>query len=187
MEAARDKASTKVFLFLDFDGVLHAIGYKKTKFEHVKSFENVVRPFVAAGLLSIVISSTWRKSMSLRQLRAKFSKDIASAIVGITPSISPEIVDTSTPEARERAISNPAHPMDGLREKEILSWIDKNAPGAPWLALDDDEQAFSKGCARLQRVPGNSGLTANTLTNLGLKLKSLSERSEISKLQVLEG
>ncbi len=98
-----------MFLFLDFDGVLHPqydgvptpVG---EVFCHLSLFESIMRDFPPA---EIIISSTWRYQFSIEELRSKFSPDIAARIVGMTPQT----------EQDEREY------VQARREVEILEWL----------------------------------------------------------------
>jgi hypothetical protein len=86
--------------------------------------------------VEIVISSTWRNTESIEQLRAHFPQDVARRIVGVTPSLA----DYETP-------------VDGLREKEILEWLKGVTSSHRWLAIDDRANYFSKNCQNVFIVP----------------------------------
>jgi len=74
-----------MIIFLDFDGVLHPDPcFDKDKlFICLPRLEQVLREFHS---IRIVISSTWRLTRSLSDLKLFFSPDIANRIVGVTPT-----------------------------------------------------------------------------------------------------
>lgn len=111
-------ASTQIFAFLDFDGVTHP-WQEVEDFRCLPIFEEVVREF---DELRVVITSDWRTLYSLPKLRARFSEDIRSRIVGTTPLILP------------KGGGN----MYGLREREARQWLlQHSANDIHWLAIDD--------------------------------------------------
>lgn len=119
---------TTRYLMLDFDGVTHHFfplpGQEAHNghFAFLPNIEAVVRqcPYP----VKIVITSTWRPNYTLDELRKRFAPDIAPRVVGGTP---------------KSALGN--HP--GGRLGEVKAWIADNAPGAPWVALDDTEELFA--------------------------------------------
>lgn len=85
-------AEPLVYLFLDFDGVVHPLfaGSSHHPWEHkpfcyLESLENAIRRIRQP--VRIVIASTWRKPRELEQLRAPFAADIRPLVVGKTPAI----------------------------------------------------------------------------------------------------
>ena len=71
-------------VFLDFDGVTHPEPCRSDAlFCFLPRIEEVLREHPE---VDIVISSSWRLEFSLEQLRGHFSADIASRVVGVTPS-----------------------------------------------------------------------------------------------------
>lgn len=114
----------KMLLFLDFDGVLRRETSNPSRFDSdcLEIFETVVRQYAN---LEIVISSTWRLAIPLRELRKLFSPDVAVRIVGITPEIDEE-------ETYERY-------------EEIKSYFAKKSIDNPqWVAIDDNPAHFPK-------------------------------------------
>ncbi len=125
-----------MLLFLDFDGVLHPLNRSEGTFVHIESFESVLRDFPS---IDIVISSSWRESHDLKELRALFSEDIAQRIVDSTP-----------------VFSHLDH--QHLREAEIIFWLrDCGREYEEWIALDDSEWLFSPRCPRLILVDSDVG------------------------------
>jgi hypothetical protein len=118
-----------VFLFLDFDGVLHRMGDARFEevdgtlvvvgdnlFIHLARLEAVLR---AHPTVQIVIMSTWRRLFSLPELRAWFSADIQQRIIGIAP-------------------------LAGYSRQELaMRYMAENAAGDDtWIALDDEAKEF---------------------------------------------
>lgn len=124
-------------LFLDFDGVTHPEPCLSAD-EHCKLplIESVLRDYPA---VKIVISSSWRDHYSLEEMSAFFAPDIASRLIGVTPSI-------------KRPSSNwlPGHVPEFEREWEIESWMKVNcAWDTPWMAIDDRPYWFRPDSANL--------------------------------------
>jgi len=143
----------RTVLFLDFDGVLHPAG------AHRGSGDLVKLPLLEAFLrepayqaLGIVISSTWREAYPLQRLRAFFSEDLRTRILGATP-----VLDE--------------YDSDYPRYEEIKAWLDRHFGYSTWVALDDDVEGFP-GHRRKTEVFTDSrvGLTAADLDALRLLL-----------------
>lgn len=119
-----------LLLFLDIDGVLH-----KSNTGHLNLINNL------AGVIStlerkdknlvvqIVISSNWKDSLSLEDLKETLPV-LKERIIGVTPDC----------ERHE-------HNQYDKREKEIEKWLRKNSKNFPrnfkFLAIDDDKKIFS--------------------------------------------
>lgn len=132
-----------MLLFIDFDGVLHPI--------------NQTDPFSLAGALArvlddfpsveIVISSAWRKTHSLDQMRAFFPTALRSRIIGVTPVFRIGDADTSA--------------VPGARFHEICKYLTETGnQHRRWLAIDDDPEYFPPGCANLLLCDGRIGFSA---------------------------
>jgi len=147
-------------LFLDFDGVLHPSDAPSgAMFCHLPAFEVVLRDHPS---WDIVLSTDWRITQLLDDLKAPFSPDIAARIIGVTPDLS--------------------LPFDaaGARQREIEHWMAMNRPGAHWLAIDDRIEGFSEHCGQLFLVWRSfdyaPGLTPDQLTDLRRRLNSGTKR-----------
>ena len=112
-------------IFLDFDGVLRRVTSNPSRFDPdcLEHFESAIRQ---CPVSKIVITSTWRLAMSLKELRSRFSPDVAARIVGVTPENFEE-------ETYERLAEIKAF----LEEKKLTT--------LPWVAIDDDSEHFPKG------------------------------------------
>ena len=116
--------STPCILFLDFDGALHPAGSRSNvgDLSQLPLLENLLRePAYAA--VRIVISSTWREAYPLERLRALFSADIRTRVVGATP-----VLDE--------------YDSDHNRYEEIKAWLEAHPQIERWVALDDDVEGF---------------------------------------------
>lgn len=115
----------KKVIFLDIDGVLHALNEDDTPvslFSNLPIFENILRNFNKEEVV-VVISSAWRIELTLDEIKEKFSSDIASMVVGVT-------------EDKYGWTS-------GGRLKEILLFCEKNNIAEDmWCAIDDKEGLF---------------------------------------------
>ena len=105
-----------MILFLDVDGVLHPLLAHKSK-------PMSCLPRLAAVLwdfpeVQVVITSTWRLTRSLEDLRALFPADLRSRVIGATAAPGYE-------------------PRPGARQYEALLWLDGYDPASQWIALDD--------------------------------------------------
>lgn len=120
-------------IFLDFDGVLRRSTSNPSRFDHdcLEHFEGAVRQ---CPVSKIVITSTWRLAMSLKELRSRFSPDVAARIVGVTPENFEE-------ETYERLAEIKAF----MEEKKVTS--------VPWVAIDDDPSHFPAGAPVLLTDP----------------------------------
>ncbi|MEJ6002757.1 HAD domain-containing protein [Paucibacter soli] len=124
----------KAILALDIDGIFHPEGCPPDEeWAHLWRFEEALREVHG---VAIVISSARRCGTSLADLKSHFSPDIAARIIGVTP-------DLYTPGAQYTR---------GLRQLEIETWMLSNAPGIPWLALDDRKGLFHEDCNSLLLV-----------------------------------
>lgn len=127
-----------MILFLDFDGVLHPFNRATGTLVLLPHFERVMRDFVD---VDIVISSAWRESSTLDELRSFFSIDIRERVIDVTPIL---------------------HYLDHryVREAEITTWLrDAGREYEPWLAIDDSELFFSPGCPNLLLVDADIGFS----------------------------
>jgi len=112
-------------IFLDFDGVLRRTTSNPSQFDKdcLDNFESAMRQ---CSVSKIVISSTWRLALSLKELRSRFSPDIAVRIIGITPE----------------NLEDEPH----ARHAEILAFMqEKKITALPWVAIDDDPSHFPPG------------------------------------------
>jgi hypothetical protein len=110
-----------MILFLDFDGVTHPISGQMFDLSCLKQLEDVLVQFPD---VEVVISSSWREFMDLKQIRKSLGEIIGHRVVGITPVIS------------ESGIKH-------VRYHEVLKYLeDKGMLGLPWVALDDERQCY---------------------------------------------
>lgn len=138
-----------MILFLDFDGVLHPFDRPDGVFTLLADFERVMRDFPG---VDIVVSSAWRETHTLDELRRIFSPDIGRRIIGKTPVF----IDITLP---------------AIREAEILAWLRASGrQNETWVALDDTDWFFSEACANLILVDPETGFNGNTEQELRRRL-----------------
>lgn len=146
-----------MILFLDFDGVLHPEpSYQNDEpFCRRPLFESVMRDFPK---VEIVISSTWRETRTIDQLRALFSEDIAARILGVTPNWKnlPELVSVIGQYPRHVEI-------EGWLRQHQRSW-------ESWVALDDRPYWFRPFLSNLVRCESAVALNEEVISHLRHKL-----------------
>ena len=137
-----------MIIFLDFDGVLHAIpSGENGRFFHIDRIEAIVREF---PFLKIVISSSWREVYPEDVVVGIFSEDIQQSIIGMTP-----IIDDKLPL---------------LRYREIQAWIEAHQYEGPWLAIDDAVYEFPDNEPHLFRCETSVGFDEAAFAELRLRL-----------------
>jgi len=125
-------------IFLDFDGVLHPeAGDPAMHFCYSPNFAEVLEFVAPKGDVPVVISSTWRLTSTLAEMREHFPEKIRKQIVGVTPDLD--------------AIWEPKANCN--RQSEIEAWMGQISPAGKWLAIDDRPSLFNPGCASLFHVP----------------------------------
>lgn len=127
------------WLFLDFDGVLHAQSEHLTRpFHLARQLDDTLRGQACA----VVVSSSWRHAYSLDHIRERLPRGLAARIVGCTGDA------LFGPQARFR---------------EIRAWLQaERLTQADWRALDDSVREFPPGCPHLIACSPN-GLGAREL------------------------
>lgn len=102
---------------------------------HWLTLETVLR---ARPAVNIVISSTWRTTRTLAELRALFSDGIARRIIAVTPQWT-EVQDDDSWGAY-------------MRQAEIEAWLRANGrPWEDWVAVDDQPALFRPFCKAWSR------------------------------------
>jgi hypothetical protein len=140
-----------VILFLDFDGVLHP--EPSTTAQHfmcLPRLENVLRDHPT---VEIVISSTWRETRTISELRLLFSEDISMRIIGVTPSWKDhqDLLDV----------------IGYQRQTEIEAWLRASEePWRQWVAIDDKPWLFKPFLPNLIRTDSEIGFDEDADTRL---------------------
>lgn len=170
-------------LFIDFDGVFHPEGTPPCdEFQFVDGFCEVLRTFDPDGLIPIVVSSMWRFSETIEQLRAHFPSDVSRQIVGVTPDLTPAKPIHAVNAWGDGTLA----PIRGQRQREIEHWMAENVPGGRWMAIDDRDNLFEADCANLFLVPGvydesGGGLDAVRCSQLNERLNQFFTESVPTK------
>lgn len=146
-----------MILFLDFDGVLHPEPcYDADQlFCRLPLLENLLREFPN---VSIVVSSTWRDTHTVEELRALFSADIGRRLIGVTPSWRelPELVET----------------IGFQRHAEIEAWLRQaGTPWEKWVAIDDKSWLFKPFLPNLVRCNTDIGMNEEVVEQLRSKFR----------------
>jgi hypothetical protein len=126
----------KKILFLDFDGVLHPDGVALFSRRDLLEEYLLLMPEI-----EIVISSTWRETQCLDELKDYFSASVRDRITGVTPSLE-DGYDC------------------GGRQREIHAFLDSNGlndGNASWIALDDMPLFFEDGYPHLVLTDSTQG------------------------------
>lgn len=135
-----------MYLFLDFDGVLHADFAGNPYFSKLPKLVEALDGFSG---INIVVSSSWREKRSISQLRLLLGPVIGPLVVGTTPQLT------------DYAYSSL------LRQNEIESWLEANAkPWHAWVALDDMSFEFTPFCPHLIVCDGETGMDDAVVTRL---------------------
>lgn len=148
-------------LFLDIDGVLHPEQHGGATLTALPLLWHILH---ARPNTQVVISSPWRETRSLAELRALLTvgggEDLAERIIDVTPVI-------------------PKDPKEHYRHREIecLAWLAANEsrwPVAqrpvPWLALDDMMYWFSIPWWNLHLCDYRTGLTPEDVPKIIARL-----------------
>jgi HAD domain in Swiss Army Knife RNA repair proteins len=144
------QSEPRVYVFLDFDGVMRRLSSQPFKFDVDcrERFESVLREYPHAR---VVIASIWRLGLSLDALRKMFSPDIAPRIVGVTPE-APGLVKH-------------------YRLREVLGYLRRHgASEAPWVIIDDNRAQYPEGVKVIPTEP-QKGFDARAAAALSMELQ----------------
>lgn len=158
------------FIFLDFDGVLHTIGYEsyldflgKPEFDEYgaifspDAIDNL-RRVIGKTRAKIVVSSIWREEGLSWLQRMWTVRNLPGEIVGMTPSI----------DRRKYREKNNTHL--GVRGTEIQQWLDEHAGGCyRYVAIDDEDDYLYNQSNNVILTNPQSGLT-NEIADMAIKL-----------------
>jgi HAD domain in Swiss Army Knife RNA repair proteins len=163
-----------MILFLDFDGVLHAVSRKVDElFDRVPLLEAWLRDWPQ---VEIVISSSWREVHGQEEMVEMLGPEVGGRVVGCTP----------VARCGEGGAVDPSQGDVPEREAEIRAWMAGSwQPQRPWAALDDMDWLFSPRCEQLVLCDGRRGLTREDLALLTRHarraMKSVHRSHEMSK------
>lgn len=132
-------------LFLDFDGVLHPDGIGL--FSKLGLLEEYL---LKMPEIEIVISSTWRDTETLDELKRYFSEIVQDKIIGVTPSLE----DGCDCGGRQREIDS------------YLSANGLNSMNAAWIALDDMAIFFEEDYRHLILTDSRKGFSEDNGNSL---------------------
>ena len=133
--------SSKV-VYLDFDGVLHP---SSPVMDGLFSRSHLLEPLFENSDTSIVISSSWRFTHSLEQLKAKLPSPLAQRVIDMTGNA------VIGKHARYQEILNHARQLD---------------PATAWCAVDDSYWEFPTSCKELIRCNPNTGIGPKEVAQL---------------------
>jgi hypothetical protein len=138
--------TNQIFIFLDFDGVLHknngkAFTNREVFADTIKDFENV----------KIIFSTSWREYSTLDRLKQYLPQNIRDMCVGMTPVIKDDI----------------RH----VRYQEILLYNSTHNIHDNWIAVDDMSVLFPEKCANLLLINEKEAFTVASGRLLKKKIK----------------
>jgi len=143
-------------IYLNFDGVLHGVPHIKGPFEHLATFELVMRMHPK---LEVMISSSYRELIPIEVMRSWFSGDTQHQIAGVTPIL---------PRCR--------------RVDEIRAHVKATSYRGRFIVLDDAADQFPRNYRPLILCHTEHGLgerelteLLNRLSNKNLTLKDIDE------------
>ncbi|HBW1715206.1 HAD domain-containing protein [Klebsiella pneumoniae] len=145
--ASRNHSGGTVLLYLDFDGVLHR--RMNETFERMPLLEKIL---IQCQEIQIVVSSSWRETMSLDGLKYLFPVPFRHRIVGVTPSIQ-EVKDT-----------------EYIRYRECLLHA-RNMGINKFIIIDDESYRFPPGCENLVSTKYREGMTRETVATVIMKYR----------------
>ena len=142
-----------IVIFLDFDGVLHPLDQQaESLFQSLPLFESVLLQY-SHNDLKVVVSSSWGRVHSMDEVKAFFSPEVQPYIVDITPQF----------VQKEHL---PDDLWSFVRHGECWMWMQQNAPGTNWIAIDDNQNYFVPDCPHLFLTDPNVGLTKDNAADL---------------------
>lgn len=147
-------AESAPLLFLDFDGVTHPEPCGSAPlFQSLPLIEAVLRRH--PGVL-VVLSTTWRITRPIEELREWFASDIEPRVIGVTPVIT-----------LEERVWYPVPLSERARQREIEAWLHQNGTlSHPWIAIDDRPWWFESESPNLLVTNRNTGFTESDADRL---------------------
>lgn len=146
----------KALLALDVDGVLHGTDAgDDALLTKLPLLEAWLREHTSVG---IVVTSSWRHTYSLEQLRDFFSSDVQHQVIGVTGTYWKWVFE----ETGEVPLT-----VTHERLHEMQQWMrDHDAAGTPRAALDDEPGQFGAMAHRVIVCESRVGLQAHHLEAL---------------------
>jgi HAD domain in Swiss Army Knife RNA repair proteins len=138
----------------------------------------VLRAADPSGQVPIIVSSAWRHTQRLDDIKRHFPEDIRQRIVGVTPQLADADATSIHSDSSLRGVVAGKH----KRQCEIVAWISRNAPDGRWLALDDRASGFEPHCPHLFLVPGTTingggpGITTDVAIEFRTRLEKFLQR-----------
>ncbi|HAT1642305.1 TPA: hypothetical protein I8Y18_003467 [Raoultella ornithinolytica] len=145
--ATNNHPSGAVLLYLDFDGVLHR--RMNESFERMPLLEEIL---TQCPEMLIVVSSSWRETMSLDGLKYFFPASFRNRIIGVTPTL--------------RDVSD----IEYIRYSECLSNA-KHMGINRFIIIDDESHRFPPGCENLVSTKYREGMTDQTVATVIMKYR----------------
>jgi hypothetical protein len=140
------------YIFVDFDGVLHAVKDPQGFFSKSKMFSDKLAPH--KDNFYIVVSSSWRETFDFDTLVEAFGEELKSQVIGITPVLK-EGLD------------------DGGRYLEIKKYcLENGIKDNQWIAIDDMPILFPDNFSNLIITNGETGITSSILDKIEDFVKS---------------
>ena len=116
-----------MLLFLDIDGVLRRATSPPRRFDAdcLACFERAVAALPPE--CDIVITSSWRDTVPLPDIRSRFSPAVSARIIGAVPTV-------------DAGAQFPRH-------REVVEFLRRSGREAEdWIAIDDDPRAYPEDC-----------------------------------------
>lgn len=135
-----------MYLFLDFDGILHTHSGKR--FSLVEHFLKTMKKHPD---VKIVFSTSWREYTPVENLKAFLPAELHKQCVGKTPWIKENIKH--------------------IRYEEIQQYLKENKITEPWLAVDDLAVLFPPSCENLFLINGKEGLNKENAKLLNQRIR----------------
>ncbi len=157
-------------LFLDYDGVLHRglarrhpdFGIVPARpewplFEFLPVLEEVLDPTPA---VRIILSTSWVPQLSFDEAKSQLTAKLAERVIGST--FHPEMMDKDEWNYVPRGM-------------QIFNFVQKHAiPNACWVAVDDNDQGFTRFRGNLVKTAESAGLSDPLVqSELRAKLKAI--------------
>lgn len=154
---------SEVILFLDFDGVLHSDWDRgPIQFQRMPLITELLR---GLSHVNVVLTTSWRETVPIEQLRLHFAEDLRHRVIGTTP-----VMDTEAAETFPHPLSKASRQAECEAWMWITGrWTAKSKPA--WVAVDDRKWWFVVDCPWLVHINPKTALTEADI----LKIRDLLE------------